>query len=208
MEHRTMRVEDVKPAPWNPPGRVTDKRLIELKNSIKERGILYPLLLGSDGLVADGHRRLSCAKLLGLRTVPVILAKEPAIELYEVPNTGQRRLTGAEWIHVYLEAPNAVPEKQRTYIGAIERELGREALELLKEHELGWSIYNDCAWLVRYCGREDSAENIWRALRWAIKHGASYYIRTVKEARPRPLSVWRLVEQDKKPPKLGRKIDA
>lgn len=205
MEHRTVRIDDIKPAPWNPPVRVQDKNLLELLTSISERGILCPLIVGSDGVLADGHRRLQCAKHLDFKTVPVILASAPAIEIYSTPNTGQRPLSGAEWIHVYLKAPSAVPAKQRTHIAAIERDLGRDALELLRDNNLGWAIYNDCVWLVRYCGREDSSDNLWLTLRWAIHHGAAYYIRTVREARPRPLSVWRLIEENKKPPKIGRK---
>lgn len=45
--------------------------LESLMTSIEQQGILEPILLGSDGLVWDGHSRLAVADELGLSYVPV-----------------------------------------------------------------------------------------------------------------------------------------
>ena len=47
------------------------KELEALVKDIKERGILVDLLVTSDGLLLDGHRRLMAAKKAGLTRVPV-----------------------------------------------------------------------------------------------------------------------------------------
>jgi len=44
----------------------------ELANSIKEVGIIVPLLIQEDGMLIDGERRWRASKLLGLKKVPVV----------------------------------------------------------------------------------------------------------------------------------------
>jgi len=48
----------------------------ELTISIKEKGIIEPLVLSSDYVLLSGHRRLHAAKYLGLQTVPVRVIDE------------------------------------------------------------------------------------------------------------------------------------
>ena len=63
----------------------TDLRdLAELKNSIADRGILNPLLVAKTPAgfeLLGGHRRLECAKLLGITDVPcrVVTTDEPEV---------------------------------------------------------------------------------------------------------------------------------
>lgn len=47
-------------------------RLLE---SIREHGILVPLVVTSAGLLLDGHRRLECARELGIENVPVVVER-------------------------------------------------------------------------------------------------------------------------------------
>lgn len=44
----------------------------ELSNSIREVGIIVPLLIQNNGVLIDGERRWKAAKLLGLNKVPVV----------------------------------------------------------------------------------------------------------------------------------------
>lgn len=43
-----------------------------LREDVRQRGVLLPLLVTRDGLVLDGHRRLAVARELGFERVPVI----------------------------------------------------------------------------------------------------------------------------------------
>lgn len=69
--------DKLSPSPHQPRKLFSEKSLIELSDSIKEHGILQPLLAikGENGnftLIA-GERRLRAAKIAGLKTVPVII---------------------------------------------------------------------------------------------------------------------------------------
>ena len=83
------------PHPHNPRGPVEPATVQELADSIKEKGILEPLLVvpqRSNGqkwkverfLVVAGHRRRVAAELAGLDTVPAIVRDFSAVEQEEV----------------------------------------------------------------------------------------------------------------------------
>ena len=72
----TLRVEDIRPNPYQPRQTFDDEGLQELASSIRRHGILQPLTVRPAGggkweLVA-GERRLRAAKLAGLDKVPCI----------------------------------------------------------------------------------------------------------------------------------------
>jgi ParB family chromosome partitioning protein len=66
----------IAPNPKQPRSRFDDESLAELAASIREVGILQPLVVrrsGSGYEVVTGERRLRAAKLAGMATVPVVL---------------------------------------------------------------------------------------------------------------------------------------
>lgn len=82
-------VGKIKPNPQQPRREFSEEQLKELSESIKQYGILQPLLVvrkeeeTSSGTSVEyeliaGERRLRAAKLAGLIQVPVIIRKEPA----------------------------------------------------------------------------------------------------------------------------------
>jgi DNA modification methylase len=56
--------------------RKNDDVVDRMAQAIVEFGFRIPIVARSDGLVVDGHLRLKAARLLGLSTVPVVLADE------------------------------------------------------------------------------------------------------------------------------------
>lgn len=68
------KVSDLRPHPLN--NEVYDafdhSRAADLINSIKENGILEPLVVRDDGTILSGHRRWECAKFLGLEDVETV----------------------------------------------------------------------------------------------------------------------------------------
>ncbi|MEZ5769944.1 MAG: ParB N-terminal domain-containing protein [Paracoccaceae bacterium] len=56
--------------------RRNDDVVERMAQAIVEFGFRIPIVARSDGLVVDGHLRLKAARLLGLDTVPVVLADE------------------------------------------------------------------------------------------------------------------------------------
>ncbi len=82
--------------------------LEELVNSIKEFGILEPLIVsplsGSTYKLVAGERRLRAAKILGLKTVPVILrtvSEQQRLEISLIENVQRRDLTPLEEANAY-----------------------------------------------------------------------------------------------------------
>jgi ParB family chromosome partitioning protein len=80
-------IEEITPNPYQPRQNVRDKAFKELVESIRERGILQPLLVRSkeEGyqLIA-GERRWRAAQLAGLQRVPVIIKESAAPESFEI----------------------------------------------------------------------------------------------------------------------------
>jgi len=74
---RTIPVDRIEPNPWQPRGRLDPQRLAELSESIRQHGLMQPLVVtASDGggwtLIA-GERRWRAARQAGLETVPVVV---------------------------------------------------------------------------------------------------------------------------------------
>jgi len=96
-------VEAIRPSPWQPRSLHDEESLAELAASIKEKGILQPLLVrevtpGLYELVA-GERRWRAAKLAGLKRVPVIvrdLSPQEALELALIENLQREDLNPIE----------------------------------------------------------------------------------------------------------------
>jgi len=71
--------------------------LTELAASIKEKGILQPLLIDKAGNLIAGHRRLAAAKSVGLTEVPVaILDDKERVELQLIENIQRKELNPVE----------------------------------------------------------------------------------------------------------------
>ena len=80
-------IEEITPNPYQPRQNVRDKPFEELVESIRERGILQPLLVRSQDegyqLIA-GERRWRAAQLAGLQRVPVIIRESAEPESFEL----------------------------------------------------------------------------------------------------------------------------
>lgn len=72
-------LERLRPSEHNPRGPVSDTEVAELAESIREQGILQPLVVLPDGTVLIGHRRLAAARVAGLAEAPVIVRNAPAL---------------------------------------------------------------------------------------------------------------------------------
>ncbi len=106
---RDVEVSRIRPNPAQPRQRFEQEALEELAASIKEHGVLQPLIVSrsSDGytLIA-GERRLRAAKLAGRATVPVIVKEaspQDALALALVENLQRADLTPLEEAGAYRE---------------------------------------------------------------------------------------------------------
>lgn len=80
-------IELVQPNPLQPRGLISPDSLIELVNSIKEHGIIEPLVVAKTPAgyqIIAGERRWRASKQAGLTTVPVILKETTAKGMLEM----------------------------------------------------------------------------------------------------------------------------
>ena len=104
-------VDQILPNPSQPRGEMDNISLDELANSIREHGIIQPLILTKDEtgdhytLIA-GERRLRAAKLVGLESVPCIVrqaSEQERLELALIENIQRENLSPLDSAHAYLK---------------------------------------------------------------------------------------------------------
>jgi len=72
MEIKTLKIKDLKLAEYNP-RHMEDEEMEKLKNSIKEFGLVEPLVVNKDLTIIGGHQRLKAAEMLGWIEIPCII---------------------------------------------------------------------------------------------------------------------------------------
>lgn len=102
-------IEKIIPNQFQPRTHFEESSLQELADSIKEKGIIQPLVVtknidGSFGLIA-GERRLRASKLVGLTNVPVIIREvtgdDELLELALIENVQRKDLNPIEEAQAY-----------------------------------------------------------------------------------------------------------
>jgi len=99
----TLPIDSIKPNKYQPRKTFDQARLHELAESIKENGIIQPLIVTKTGsseyeLIA-GERRLEAAKLAGLENVPVVIrsvSKKEQLQLAIIENIQREDLNPIE----------------------------------------------------------------------------------------------------------------
>ncbi len=100
-------IDQIKPNPFQPRSHMDEKSLDELAVSIRENGILQPILvrpLGPDYQLVAGERRLSAAQRAGFLQVPAVVRDVPdekLLELALVENIQREQLNPVEEAHAY-----------------------------------------------------------------------------------------------------------
>ena len=95
-------VEDIIPNRFQPRLNFDEEGLKELSDSIKEHGIIQPLVLrklGNKYEIIAGERRYKAAQMAGLTTVPAVIANiddNKSAEVALVENVQRRDLTAIE----------------------------------------------------------------------------------------------------------------
>ena len=133
-------LDRIRPCPFQPRKDFSPETLRELADSIKEQGIVQPLIVRErDGhleLIA-GERRWRAAQLLGLAEVPVILRQaddRAVLELALIENLQRENLNPIEEAHGYAQLIEQFQLKQEevaTKVGK-SRAVVANALRLLK----------------------------------------------------------------------------
>lgn len=88
--HDKFDISKIKPNPYQPRMHIDPNELVELADSIKEQGVIQPLLItenknepGNYHLIA-GERRLRASQLAGLKHVPVVITDSSPQQMLEI----------------------------------------------------------------------------------------------------------------------------
>lgn len=99
--------DQIKPSPFQPREDFDTQSIEELAQSIKEKGVIQPLLVRQRGdffeLIA-GERRLRASKLLGLKEIPILVKNvedQDSLELALIENIQRQGLNAIEEAHAY-----------------------------------------------------------------------------------------------------------
>lgn len=131
----------LKPNPHQPRREFDEEALKELADSIREHGIIQPIIAEEAGdgtyFIITGERRTRAARLAGLLTVPVILKKfseERKLEVALIENIQRENLNPieeAEAYHQLMTMGNLSQEETAARVGK-NRSTVANALRLLK----------------------------------------------------------------------------
>jgi len=97
----------VKPNPFQPREDFDQQSIEELAQSIKEKGVIQPLLVrrrGDNYELIAGERRLRAANILGLKEIPIIVREvsdQDSLELALIENIQREGLNPIEEAHAY-----------------------------------------------------------------------------------------------------------
>ena len=97
----------IKPNPFQPREDFDQQSIDELAQSIKEKGVIQPLLVrrkGDDYELIAGERRLRAANSLGLKEIPIIVrdvSDQDSLELALIENIQREGLNPIEEAHAY-----------------------------------------------------------------------------------------------------------
>jgi ParB family chromosome partitioning protein len=107
---REVPVDAIHPNPWQPRSRFDEQELEELAQSIREHGVLQPVLVSqqADGSfqLITGERRWRAVRLAGMATVPAMVKEatpQASIEMALVENIQRRDLNPLEEAHAYRQ---------------------------------------------------------------------------------------------------------
>jgi ParB family chromosome partitioning protein len=137
---RTVALDQVRPCPFQPRKDFAQETLRELAESIKEQGIVQPLIVRAveDGLeLIAGERRWRAARLAGLTEVPVIVREaddHAVLELALIENLQRENLNPLEEAQGYAQLMDQfrlTQEEIATRVGK-SRTAVANALRLLK----------------------------------------------------------------------------
>lgn len=107
--HEKFDIEKIKPNPYQPRMHIDPTELVELADSIKEQGVIQPLIITENKEVGNyyliaGERRLRASQLAGLKHVPVVIidsSPQQMLELALIENIQRKDLNPLEEATAY-----------------------------------------------------------------------------------------------------------
>ena len=140
-------VDVIKRNPDQPRKIFNEESLSELANSIKQKGVLQPVIIKSDmGIniyLVAGERRLRAARLAGVKEIPAIVTKGNPAEIALIENVQREDLNPIEEAEAYerlMQQENYTQEKLALIVGKARTTI----TEILTLNKLPDDIRDEC----------------------------------------------------------------
>lgn len=192
-------IERIKEAHFNPQGRTEQQKLKKLLSSFKKHGFkpYRPLLLAGDGTLADGHRRLSCARILGLTHVPVIYTGDALYTVFS-QNDGIEPYRSGEWLQAFASGLplTEVPSPYSKQIQKLIDVLGEPDVLNLAMNGYSLHILSVAKAVCKYCDLASDAD-LKSVILWLAKHDMQYDARKAMDIHADADLIMDAIENDK-----------
>lgn len=136
-----LRVDQLKPNPYQPRKRFEDDALQSLATSLRTHGMLQPLVVTPDPdnncyIIVAGERRWRAAQLAKIGTVPALVKPLPSVELLKlalVENLLRAELSPIETAHAFkhLSAEQKLTQDEISQIAGLSRSAVANKIRLL-----------------------------------------------------------------------------
>lgn len=168
-QFRELQTKAVKAAPYNPKSRTEARALKLLIRMISKFGMPYPILVTNDKVIIDGHRRLAAAQALEMPTIPAFVLDIDSKAIYAGLNAATRKMTGNEYLNVWMVEPQAVLPEMAEKFDAMERDLGRVLMRRIAALRTGSLRYHrSVREVLRYTGGAESPLTAKQVATWLL----------------------------------------
>lgn len=187
-------VNELKPAPFNPPVRTSDRAVKDLVRSISENGFWNhkPITITEDGYIADGHRRWTVAKSLGITHIPALVTHQELHEAWSSSMESTRPLNGKEIIAAKVLGLNSMP---RNSVGKnlqyYSNKYGEDVIKYLYENGKTLVPIQQAERVSRYIGWD--GENIFSVVKWIVENKMGGVLQSLFEQNfPKDVLRWKI----------------
>lgn len=137
-------IHTIRHTPYNPAARTKEgEKLRRLMDEIRQRGLVYPILITADRDVIDGNRRLAACRALGHTTIECIVSGLDRDEAFTMVNTSAIPIGGKGWLEIGM-GNGFMPAKMRAQYDELYRLVGDYGIKLLIDQRLGLNILPLC----------------------------------------------------------------
>lgn len=183
-------------APYNPKDRTDKRNLSKLMASMKQYGLLVPVLLKEDFGLIEGHRRVASAMALKWESIPAIVTNADGEVLYREIGDNVKRMGNRDTLGIWLKEPKAVPNRASSSLFRIEEEIGRPLLQKIYDKGLSHRVYYVATRLSKYC-ETTSKDFLIDAIHWLLKFRIIGDARKAMDQQESPLVIRKAINQMK-----------
>lgn len=193
-----VKIADLIPAKHNPKRRTQKLALKKLLGSIQRKGLIYPILIDKEKHIVEGHRRVAVHKLLGMDEIQAITVSGDRDAIYADVNDSNEKMSGNDYINIYLINPAAVPDKQRKTLDQMLEVLDLPLLERLADYGGSPAYYKWAREIATYCEKTGNIKFIRKTLRWMMKHKTSVLVLNAARMGVPASTIYRAVNDDRR----------